>query len=187
MPAACVLLTDGFEETEAVTVIDVLRRADVQTSVLGVSARKVTGSHGITILVDASLGDVASLGTTFDAVVLPGGMPGAASLRDSEAVSSFVRAQHDNGAVVAAICAAPIALAAFGLLQERRATCFPGFEAQLGDAIVDDSGASVVVDGAIVTSRGVGTALPFALALVERLVSADRARALGAAMLVPPS
>jgi 4-methyl-5(b-hydroxyethyl)-thiazole monophosphate biosynthesis len=184
MVAACVLLVDGFEETEAVTVIDVLRRAEVQTSVLGVSGRKVTGSHGITILVDASLTDVAALGATFDAVVLPGGMPGAAHLRDNADVKTFVCAQHAAGAVVAAICAAPIALAAFGLLAGRRATCFPGFEGQLGDAIVDDTMA-VVVDGAIVTSRGVGTALPFALTLVERLVSAERSAALRRGMLVP--
>lgn len=184
---ACVLLVDGFEETEAVAVVDVLRRAEVQVSLLGVahggkSGRKVTGNHGITVAADAALDDVIALGTPFDCVVLPGGMPGAAHLRDSVKVRDFVVGQHARGAIAAAICAAPIALAAFGLLQGKRATCFPGFEAQLVGATAQTD--DVVVDGTIVTSRAIGTALRFALVLVEAMVGKDTARALAARMLV---
>jgi 4-methyl-5(b-hydroxyethyl)-thiazole monophosphate biosynthesis len=188
--SACVLLVDGFEEIEAVTVVDVMRRAGVQVSILGASttgagagARKAAGSHGITVLVDAALADVAALGTRFDAVVLPGGLPGATNLRDNDRVRDFVVAQRGQGAIVAAICAGPIALARFGMLRGRRATCYPGFEDQLDGAVVDAQPA-VVVDGDVITSRGVGTSLPFALALVERLVGVDVARRLADKMLV---
>jgi 4-methyl-5(b-hydroxyethyl)-thiazole monophosphate biosynthesis len=190
---AAVLLADGFEEIEAVTVVDVLRRAGVQVSMLGASssasgaaARKVMGSHGITVNVDAALVDVAALGSRFDAVVLPGGLPGATNLRDSDRVRDFVVQQHAHGAIAAAVCAAPIALGRFGLLQGRKATCYPGFEGELDGAIVDASVAPVVVDDRVITSRGVGTALSFALALVERLVDADTARSLARKMLVAP-
>jgi 4-methyl-5(b-hydroxyethyl)-thiazole monophosphate biosynthesis len=189
--ASCaVLLADGFEEIEAVTVIDVLRRAGIQVSVLGAgvqgsgaAARRAVGSHGIAINVDAALVDVAALDSRFDCVVLPGGLPGATNLRDNERVRDFVLAQHGGGALVAAICAAPIALGRFGLLQGRDATCYPGFEDQLVGARVHADRA-VVVDERIVTSRGVGTALPFALALVERLVDAATAREHATRMLV---
>lgn len=181
--SACVLVVDGFEEIEAITVVDVLRRAGVQTSLLGVVHRKVTGNHGITVNVDASLGDVIALGSRFDVVVLPGGMPGAAALRDSDVVKGFMLDQRGRGAVMAAICAAPIALARFGILQGRRATCFPGFEGQLdGATVVTDQ--AVVSDDDVVTSRGPGTALAFALALVARLMGEAVATELGKRMLV---
>jgi len=180
---ACVLVVDGFEEIEAITVVDVLRRAGVQTSVLGVVHRKVTGNHGITINVDASLGDVIALGSRFDVVVLPGGMPGAAALRDSDVVKGFMLEQRARGAAMAAICAAPIALGRFGILQGRRATCFPGFEGQLdGATVVTDE--AVVSDGDVVTSRGPGTAMAFALTLVARLMGDAVATELGKRMLV---
>jgi 4-methyl-5(b-hydroxyethyl)-thiazole monophosphate biosynthesis len=190
MSSCAVLLADGFEEIEAITVIDVLRRAGVQVSVLGAgvhgsgaAARRATGSHGIAVQVDASLVDVAAVGQRFDCVVLPGGMPGATTLRDSDKVRAFVLEQHQQGAVVAAICAGPIALGRFGLLQGRDATCYPGFEDQLTGARAHPDRA-VVVDGDVVTSRGVGTALAFALALVEKLVGAEAARSQAGKMLV---
>jgi 4-methyl-5(b-hydroxyethyl)-thiazole monophosphate biosynthesis len=186
---ACVLLADGFEEIEAVTVIDVLRRAGVTVSVLGVAvanagaaARKATGSHGITLLVDAALGDVVALDNRYDAVILPGGLPGATHLRDSDVVRDFVLAHAHRGAVVAAVCAAPIALARYGLLGGKTAACYPGFEDALDGATVD--AAAVVVDGNIITSRGVGTALAFALALVTTLVDRATAESLAQKMLV---
>ncbi len=179
---ACVLLIEGFEETEAVVVVDVLRRAEVQVTVIGVETRRVTGSHGISINVDAALQDVVAVGSCFDCVVLPGGMPGAGKLRDSAMVQEFVVAQHAAGAIASAICAAPIALARFGLLQGKKAACYPGFEEQLGGALVQ--GDAVVVDGDVVTSRGVGTALAFALVLVDRLAGTDMARSLATRLLV---
>ncbi|MBM4280935.1 MAG: DJ-1/PfpI family protein [Deltaproteobacteria bacterium] len=188
--SACVLLADGFEEIEAITVVDVLRRAGVCVSVLGGSTtgagappRRATGSHGLSVIVDAALVDVVAGGARFDAVVLPGGLPGATNLRDDARVRDFVVGQHAQGAVLAAVCAGPIALARFGLLRGKKATCYPGFEAELTGAVVDTR-AAVVVDGDVITSRGVGTSLAFALALVERLVDADAARTLAEKMLV---
>ncbi len=184
---ACVLLADGFEETEAVTVIDVLRRAEIKVEVLGVESKKVTGSHQICIEADALLSDRKN--EKFDLVVLPGGMPGAATLRDHWGVQKLVQAQHASGGLVAAICAAPIALAKAGILEGKRATCFPGFEEQLtaGGALtaLGASGAEAVVrDGNVITSRGVGTALAFSLALVEALRDSATAKLLGERMLV---
>lgn len=180
MTRACVLLADGFEETEAVTLIDVLRRARVDVVTAGIRARRVTGSHAIPIEADATLADVAH--ETFDAVVLPGGMPGATHLRDDAGVRALVTAQHAAGRWVAAICAAPIVLGAAGLLRGKRATCYPGFESQLEGATVSTE--PVVTDCRIMTSRGVGTALEMSLALVRELVDDASARKLRSAMLV---
>jgi 4-methyl-5(b-hydroxyethyl)-thiazole monophosphate biosynthesis len=182
MKRACVLLADGFEETEAVAVIDVLRRAEIKVEVLGVEGKRVTGSHQLVLEADALLSDRKS--EKFDLVVLPGGMPGAATLRDHWGVQKLLQAQHASGGLVAAICAAPIALAKAGVLDGKRATCFPGFEDQLGNARHETS--AVVKDGNVITSRGVGTALVFALALVEALRDKPTAALLAERMLVAP-
>lgn len=178
--SACVLLADGFEETEAVAVIDVLRRADITVEVLGVEGKKVTGSHQIVIEADALLSDRKR--ERFDLVVLPGGMPGASTLRDHWGVQKLLQGQHESGGLIGAICAAPIALGKAGILDGKRATCFPGFEGQLGTATYQTS--AVVRDGNVITSRGVGTALLFALALVEALGDEPGAAALAERMLV---
>ncbi len=175
-----VLLADGFEEIEAVTVIDVLRRAGVDVVVLGVDGDAPVGSHGIAVKADALLADRA--GGRFDVVVLPGGMPGAARLRDAPHVQRFIVDARGRGAHLAAICAAPIALGKAGALQGKRATCFPGFEAELTGAVLSHD--AVVEDGDVTTSRGVGTALAFALSLVARLRGADAAQTLAVRMLV---
>ncbi|MHC5212577.1 MAG: DJ-1 family glyoxalase III [Planctomycetota bacterium] len=180
-PRACVLFAEGFEEIEAVTLVDVLRRAEIETVSVGVGARDVTGSHGITVRTDATLAETAA--RRWDLVVLPGGMPGAANLRDDAGVQALLAAQHAAGRRIAAICAAPIALAPAGVLEGRRATSYPGYADQLGGARYVEE--SVVVDGPLITSRGPGTALPFALALVAELAGAERAEALGRAMLAP--
>jgi 4-methyl-5(b-hydroxyethyl)-thiazole monophosphate biosynthesis len=178
----CVLLVDGFEEIEAVTVVDVLRRSKIHTTVIGVEHRQPTGSHGIAVLVDALLADVVAEAVNFDGVVLPGGMLGAARLRDHAVVGDFIVKQHQAGALTAAICAAPMVLGRLGLLRGKEATCFPGFEAELTGATVVT--ADVVDAGDVVTSRGVGTALAFALALVARFADAEQARVIRDAMLV---
>ena len=180
MPRCCVLLADGFEEIEAVTVIDVLRRAEIEVTTLGLSGRQVTGSHAITVEADETLD--ARLHETWDLVVLPGGMPGSANLRDDPRVQALVKAQDERGGQLAAICAAPIALASAGVLSGRRATSYPTFGDQLGDAVYATE--RVVRDGNLTTSRGPGTALDFALGLVERLAGAETASTLRHAMLV---
>lgn len=181
MSRAAVLLIDGFEETEAVTVIDVLRRADVKVDVLGVEKKRVVGSHHIALEADALLADHA--GDRYQLVALPGGMPGAARLRDHDGVQAFLKAHHAAGRTVAAICAAPIALAKAGVLQGKRATCYPGFEEQLTGADVQQA-TPVVRHDNVITSRGPGTAMAFSLALVEALRDEATAQQLAAAMLV---
>lgn len=179
-PAAAVLLAEGFEEIEAVTVVDVLRRAEVETVIVGVTGERVVGAHAIEIRADCRLEEIGA--RRFDAVVLPGGMPGAARLRDDDRVRSLLVEQHDRGGIVAAICAAPMALAAAGLLEGRRATCYPTFRDRLGSARYADE--PVVEDGAVVTSRGPATALAFALALVARLRGPEVRDELARRMLV---
>lgn len=176
----CILLADGLEEIEAITLIDVLRRAELDVTTLGVTGAEVTGAHGVTFKADALLRDAD--GAHWDLVVLPGGMPGAEHLRDSEAVRALVADQVAAGRPVAAICAAPIALAAAGVLEGRAATCYPGFGDQLAGAKYCED--SVVVDGPVITSRGPGTSLPFALRLVAELCGEQTAAKLADGLLV---
>jgi 4-methyl-5(b-hydroxyethyl)-thiazole monophosphate biosynthesis len=183
MASAAVLLAEGFEEIEAVTIIDVLRRAGVEVTTLGTGSLSVTGSHGIAIEADALL--VQGTDQPWDMVVLPGGMPGAAHLRDDENVQALLRRTVDRDGHIAAICAAPMALGQAGLLEGRKATSYPTFEDKLGPA-VDYQDAEVVVDGKLITSRGPGTSLRFALSLVELLVDEDTAATLAEQMLVTP-
>lgn len=182
MARACVILAPGFEEIEAVTIVDVLRRAGVDAQCAALGERSVTGAHAITVMADQTLAEAA--GTQWDLVVLPGGMPGSAHLRDSEAVRALLRDQHARGGRVAAICAAPIALAAAGLLADRRATSYPKFAGELGCRCYSQE--PVVVDGNVITSRGPATALAFALTLVRELCGAERTAELAAAMLTSP-
>lgn len=162
------------------TIIDVLRRADIEVATVGVSGIEVTGSHGITLHADRVLGDDTD--DPWDLVVLPGGMPGAGNLRDDGRVQELLRAQYDRGGRVAAICAAPIALARAGLLEGRTATSYPSFAAELGPVCYSED--AVVVDDRITTSRGPATAMRFALELVGQLCDTSRAEQLASAMLV---
>jgi 4-methyl-5(b-hydroxyethyl)-thiazole monophosphate biosynthesis len=165
MANACVLLAEGFEEIEAIAVIDVLRRAEVDVTTLSLGATEVKGAHGISVVADARLEDRAD--ERWDAVILPGGIPGATNLRDDVRVQALLKKQDDAKRWVAAICAAPIALSKAGVLRDRRATSYPGFGEQLECA--DYLEARVVVDEHVITSRGPGTAIEFALALATRL------------------
>jgi protein deglycase len=180
MARCCVLFADGFEEIEATVVVDILRRANIETVMLGVSSLEATGSHGITLRMDGLLSE--ALDSNWDMVVLPGGMPGASTLRDDPRVQRFVKSHHAGGNRVAAICAAPIVLGAAGLLSGRRATSYPGFSDQLREATISED--RVVVDELITTSRGPGTAFDFALELVRQLVGDEAAESLRTAMLV---
>jgi protein deglycase len=178
MPHAITILAQGFEEIEAVTFIDLLRRADVTVSVLGLYSREVTGSHGITVVADGLL---AGFTGRFDAIVLPGGMPGSKHLAGSVPLLDLVRETFQRGGLCAAICAAPIVLGKAGILSGRHATCFPGYENELGGATFVEQ--EVVRDRNVITSRGVGTAVPFALELIRYLVDTETAEKIKKAIL----
>jgi 4-methyl-5(b-hydroxyethyl)-thiazole monophosphate biosynthesis len=181
MSTAVVILADGFEEIEAITQIDVLRRAGVEVTVAGLRPGIAEGAHGIGVATDLELTEL-----TFepDLVVLPGGLPGSERLGDSQAVVNLLRRQHAAGRMIGAICAAPaFAPVAAGILDGKHATCYPSFERHFDDsttALPD----RVVVDGNVITSRGPGTALEFALEMVAELVGDDAADELRSAMLV---
>ena len=172
MARVLVPLAPGFEEIEAVTIVDILRRAGVEVAVAGTIAGPVTGSHGVPVVPDTTIDAVAS--ALFDMVVLPGGGEGTANLRRDPRITSLVKRQADRGGFLAAICAAPTVLADAGLLAHKRVTSYPSYQSEIaaGEYRTD----RVVVDGRLVTSRSPGTALEFALALVELLAGPDESR-----------
>ncbi|MFO7653103.1 MAG: DJ-1/PfpI family protein [Candidatus Krumholzibacteriia bacterium] len=174
---------DGSEEIEAVTIIDVLRRAGAEVTVASVTgAHEVRCSRGVRLVTDVLVEDCR--GDPWDLVVLPGGMPGAEALRDSSALTRLLHAHVAAGKELGAICAAPaVTLAPHGLLDGRRATCHPGFFDRLDPDRRSEE--RVVEDGPLVTSRGPGTALEFALTLVERLFGRARRDEVAGPMLPP--
>ena len=161
-------VADGTEELEAVAIIDILRRAGAAVTVASVSGRRrITASRGVVIEADELIGNCVN--QDYDLVVLPGGIPGAERLRDSAALIDLLKRQRQKAGLYGAICASPaVVLEHHGLLAGRQATCHPGFADRLTDQTRVDE--TVVVDGTCITSRGAGTAVAFALALVERLV-----------------
>ena len=171
----------GFEEIEAVTVIDVLRRAGIEVFVAGLAPGAVTGSHGISIVPDGELDALAS--DWSEAIVLPGGMPGTEALREDPRVLAIVKQLYDGGKTVAAICAAPTVLAAAGIEASTELTSHPSVRAELGAATVVADRA-VVCSANLITSQGAGTAMEFALALVAEWGTPERARELASAMVV---
>lgn len=166
---AVMLFETGSEEVEALTVVDLLRRAKVECVMVSAEDEEtVTGSHGITIVMD---GKISNLSDDIDMVILPGGIPGVPNLIANKKVEELVVKQYEAGKYVAAICAAPTAFGEFGILKDKRAICYPGMEDKLNcKEVVYDS---VVVDGNVITSRGLGTAIPFGLKLIELLVGKD--------------
>lgn len=171
MSKVLIPLAQGCEELEAVTVADILRRAGINVITAGLEAGAVRASRGMVLLPDATL--VEALGTEFDMIVLPGGMPGAEHLKNDARVIALLKSMAAEGKYTTAICAAPMALHAAGLLEGKRATSFPGVLDRLPGthAFLNDK---VVVDGKVVTSRGPGTAMDFALTLVELLLGKPR-------------
>ncbi|MGI6264608.1 MAG: DJ-1 family glyoxalase III [Acutalibacteraceae bacterium] len=161
-----VFLANGFEETEALTTVDVLRRAELDVVTVGVGGQLVTGSHGIPVVAD--LDESQWTPDEMEGVVLPGGMPGTLHLGASATVKKALEIAQKRDLLIAAICAAPSVLGEQGLLKGKRATCFPGFEDQLTGATVE-AGAPVVCDGKTVTAKGMGVTIPFALAIVTLL------------------
>ena len=173
-------IADGLEELEAVTIIDVLRRAGADVTVASVgSALQVTASRQVKLVADKLIGDCVN--ETYDLIALPGGMPGAEHLRDCKSLIDILRRQKQAGRLVGAICATPaVALVPHGLLDDRRATCYPGLEDKLPHPVKD----RVAVDGNVVTSQGPGTAIAFALELVRQLFDEERRKATSGPMLV---
>jgi 4-methyl-5(b-hydroxyethyl)-thiazole monophosphate biosynthesis len=174
MPSVLIPLAHGCEEMEAVIVMDILRRAGVEVVAASLTPEPVVCSRGTRLLADALLDEV--LQQPFDMLVLPGGMPGSEHLKNDARIQALLTRYATEGRYVAAICAAPMALHAAGLLEGKRATSFPGVLDQLPGShlYVEDA---VVVDGNIVTSRGPGTAMTFALTLVGLLCGEARRQA----------
>lgn len=164
-------LANGFEEVEALTPLDLLRRAGADVKTIGIGGRCITGAHGITVLSDLVDADVSDLSS--EMIILPGGMPGTLGLAESDTVKTALDTALKNGAYIAAICAAPSVLGKYGFLEGKTATCFPGFEDSLTGAICSPSG--VCRDGKIITGAGMGVALEFGLALVEALYGKEKA------------
>ena len=160
-------LADGFEEVEALCPLDILRRAGLEVTTVGVGGKDmITGSHGIRVMAD--MVDVMYRDSAPDMIILPGGMPGSTNLDESRIVDAAVRSAARRGSYLAAICAAPLVLGRRGLLDGKRATCFPGFEDELAGATVD-SDSRVVRDGNVITAKGMGVAFDFGLELVRVL------------------
>ncbi len=173
-------LADGFEEIEAVSIIDVLRRAEIIVTTAYLDKNPVKGSHGIQIMADTDIRAAES--NDFKAIVLPGGMPGSENLKNNEDVKNYIMRINKDGGIVAAICAAPMVLGNMGILNNRNAVCYPGFEKELKGASIQES--PVVADGNIITGRGAGKALLFSLEIVKRLKGEDIMKNLKEKMLV---
>lgn len=166
-----VYLAQGFEEIEALATVDFLRRCDIEVVTAGVGSQDITGAHDITVLAD-TVESMLVKSDDVQAVILPGGMPGTLNLEKSEYVQQMLDFADEKGIVIAAICAAPSVLGKKGLLDNKKATCFPGFEEQLGKAVY--TGDSVAVDGNVITSKGAGCTIDFAAAIAEKLVGSQK-------------
>ena len=175
MVTAIVPLAAGFEDLEAVTITDLLRRAGVDVITVGLTEGGVIGARGLVVVPDKTLADVMS--ETFDLIALPGGLPGADNLRDDVRIIERLQHHAEQGKVVAAICAAPKVLAKAGLLEGKVATSYPGVLESLDLPTTTLSDEPVVESGNIITSRGPGTAMDFALALIEKLQGAEARKA----------
>lgn len=173
-------LAHGFEEIEAVTNIDVLRRAGIDVITAGIGSTKIEGDHGIKIDTDTEISRV--IAADLDGVVLPGGMPGAENLKNSEGLLKIIRDINNKGGLCAAICAAPIVFEAAGILDGKNATSYPGFDKDMTSCNYIEE--RVVIDGNIITGRGPGVAMEFALTVVEYLKDKETKKKLEEAMIV---
>jgi len=172
MSKVYVFMADGTEEVEALTVIDLLRRAKVNVITVSVmQEKKIISSHNIGIEADELYGESDYMDG--DMIVLPGGMPGTTHLKNHEELRKVLFAYKDAGKYLAAICAAPSVYGANAMLEGKKATCYPGFEEELKGAVVTNAG--VVTDGQFITSKGLGTAIDFSLELITLLVNKETA------------
>jgi 4-methyl-5(b-hydroxyethyl)-thiazole monophosphate biosynthesis len=173
MSKVLVPLAPGFEEIEAITIIDILRRAGVDVVVAGTQSGPIEASRKTKHLPDCTLDDIRA--EDFDMIVLPGGQPGATNLRNDPRIRKLIDTLQAHNRRIAAICAAPTVLAAYGVLKDRTATSHPSVRAEVAAAAKTISDQRVVVDGLVVTSQAAGTAMEFAFQLVEILCGPDKA------------
>lgn len=172
MSKTCIFLADGFETIEALTVVDMLRRAGEDILMVSITGeKKVTSSHQVTVETDAVFEDVDY--DSVDVLVLPGGMPGTLNLAACEKLMSLVKKHYEQGKTTAAICAAPSILGGLGILKGKRACCFPGYEEKLDGAVVSYN--ETETDGNVITARGMGTSIVFAAAILEKTAGRDKA------------
>lgn len=181
MKKAFVFLATGFEETEAIGTIDVLRRGGIETTIVSITGEySVEGAHGINVRTDVLFDEENYTGA--DALVLPGGMPGSNNLNAFGPLKLRLQKQFDQNKIVAAICAAPLVLGGLGFLKGRRATCYPGFESTLEGATA--TGNAVEVDGNVITGKGPGLVFDFGLAIVKALQGEEIAKEVAGGLLV---
>ena len=168
-----IFMADGCEEIEGLTVVDIVRREKFEIDTISITGKKeVTSSHNVTFLTDTTAEEADF--TSYDGIVLPGGMPGTIYLGENEMVNRVIREFAAEGKMVAAVCAAPSVLGEAGLLQGKKATCYPGYEDKLlGAQWIEEE---VAVDGNIITSRGLGTTIPFALEIVKYLIDEKKSK-----------
>lgn len=170
-----VFLAEGFEEVEALTVVDYTRRMGIEADMVSVEGNKeVAGAHGIKVLADLAMDDVAL--ENYEGLVIPGGLPGAANLRDNARVVDLVKDMNERGKLLAAICAGPIVLARAGIIENKKITSYPGFEKDLQSGQYENSPA--VLDGNMITARGPYYAVDFALEIVRYLLGEEKAEEL---------
>ena len=175
------LLGTGFEETEAIAPLDLMRRAGIEVMTVGVNDKTVYGGHGIGIEADITIGEMDL--TQLDMIVLPGGLGGVASVRASEPAMAALRFAWDNGKLVAAICAGPTVLADLGITDNKNITCYPGCESGCGSANLIP-GAACVRDGRLITGTSAGCAIPFGLGLIEAIKGKDAADAVAQQIVI---
>jgi 4-methyl-5(b-hydroxyethyl)-thiazole monophosphate biosynthesis len=174
---AFIILAEGFEEIEAVTPIDLLRRADINVTIYGLSSKEIKGSHGIIIKSDKLLSSQEEIPS---ALIIPGGV-GHKNLLNSSVVLDYIKRCYNAGSLCAAICAAPVVFAKAGILAGKKACCYPGFEDKLGGGIFVNE--QVVIDGNIITGRGPGVAVLFSLEIISYLLGRNTADKVGSAIL----
>ncbi|MDO4743281.1 MAG: DJ-1/PfpI family protein [bacterium] len=175
-----VFLADGFEEIEALTPVDIMRRAGVEVFTVGIGGESVTGSHGITVIADLCEQDLV-LEDNCTGIVLPGGLPGTTNLEASSTVLSAIDYCNNNGMMIAAICAAPSILGHKGILNGKKAVCYSGYESELTGAHISDT--AVVTDGNIITACGAGVSVRFAFEIVRFICNDEIADKLECSML----
>ena len=179
MKKVILFFANGTEEIEALTALDLLRRAGAEVDLAGVGGKELTGSHAIRITADIDAVEIASF--DYDMVVVPGGMPGTLHMDDSEIVDKALASVNAKGGFLAAICAAPLVLGKRGYLKDKKAICYPGFESYLEGAILSET--RVCRDGNVITAAGAGAALEFALALIDALYGEEKEKQIRASVL----